>query len=848
MVSLQDLFTLPRKSVASFGEVLPWFGMVSLGTVLCTDGSLLAGYSFQGFDIEGVEDDQINKRVDLLETAMRQLSDRVTMYSFLEKRNHTEYPAATFSNAVARAIDDAWGRQITAVPHARFHHTIYLSFRYPNRTEAFFEQLRVELEQHDSAMKAFGSVLRQRFTERSAVAGLRGQLAEMIEEFENVTSAFANIVVSSLGFQRLEGENLLGDLYGRANLGSERGPIAVPDRPAYLNSLLPSDDLVRQGDMLEFRGPAKSTYCAALSITGMPSFAMSSQVDRLLSLPCEYVVVQSFQFLDRTMAQASIQDAEQFYRTEVKSAMVRVFERVTGTESEKINTGNLALAQDAQDALVEITAGDTSFGYYNMTVLALGDSGREVSACVDAVSSALRASGFGVTRERQGLMSAFLGSLPGNSRTLLRRYLVSGSNVADLAPIRSATCGTPSHELFSKILGRTVPAHIRFMTSYGVPYDFNTHSSDLGHTVVVGGAGSGKSTAMTLLLSMFQKYYPCKTYIFDKDHSIALATTLLGGKNLDLASPGGAGVKCNPVKRMLGDGDTLALVRWLNVLMTSEGASLSPEDQEVLSEQVEQLKSLGEPSWRLSTLYSLLHGSNRRLALKLAPYVDRSSGEGSYAKGAFSEFFDNEEDDLSFATITCMETGKLLQSPEIAAPFMDYAFYCIEKGLDGRTPTFIYVEECWYMLSNETFEAKMDDWLRTFRKKRAFVVFATQSPEELARLKSWAAFVSNVPTRIFLPSINDSVSALTPIYQSLFNLNSAQLDLLSQAVPKRDYLITKPGGETKLVSAHMPEVLIAINEGTTRPDIRKAALDAAKEYEGHDWQVEFIREVLHVDI
>jgi hypothetical protein len=67
-------------------------------------------------------------------------------------------------------------------------------------------------------------------------------------------------------------------------------------------------------------------------------------------------------------------------------------------------------------------------------------------------------------------------------------------------------------------------------------------------------------------------------------------------------------------------------------------------------------------------------------------------------------------------------------------------------------------------------------------------------------------------------------------------------------VPKRDYLITKPGGETKLVNATVPQLLIAINEGTTRPDIRRAALDAAREYEGQEWQIPFIREVLHVEI
>ena len=46
---------------------------------------------------------------------------------------------------------------------------------------------------------------------------------------------------------------------------------------------------------------------------------------------------------------------------------------------------------DAQDALVELTTGDVAYGYYNMTILALGTNQREVNRCADIFSSTLRA-------------------------------------------------------------------------------------------------------------------------------------------------------------------------------------------------------------------------------------------------------------------------------------------------------------------------------------------------------------------------------------------------------------------------------------------------------------------------
>jgi type IV secretory pathway VirB4 component len=372
MVDLQSLFTKPRRSAASYGEVLPWFGMVSRDIVLCHDGSLLAAFTYEGADIEGVLDEDINRRIDLLQTAMRQLSDRITLWSVQERRFSTSYPQTTYPTPIGQLIDDEWGAKCTEVPNAKLTHRVYLGYSFPTKTEAFFEQIRIEMEQSENAFKAIATVLRRRFSSKSAIASISGQLGEMVEDFEGILGSFANIVVTSLGFQRLSGEDLLGDLYGRANLASPPGPISVPDRPVYLNTLLPADDMVRQGDMLEFKGPASTVYCAALSTTSMPPVAYSVHIDQLMALPCEYILVQTFKFIDRYLAESAIQGAEQFYRTEVKSASVRMFERITGIESEKINTGNLALAQDAQEALVELTAGELNYGYFNMTILASG--------------------------------------------------------------------------------------------------------------------------------------------------------------------------------------------------------------------------------------------------------------------------------------------------------------------------------------------------------------------------------------------------------------------------------------------------------------------------------------------
>lgn len=847
MVNLEDLFTKPRKSVASYGEVLPWFGMVAPGLILCHDGSVIAGFEYEGEDIEGVPDGEINQRIEFLQNAMRQLTDRITIWFVQERRNDAQYDYVDYPNPMAGYIDWLWGQSITEVPNARIRHTLYIGFSYPNKAEAFFEEVRAEMDAASNGLSAMVSIVRKRLSETTAIGGVRGRLAEMVDEFEQTMADFSSIVTTSLGFRRMYGEDLLGDLYSRANLASPKGPIRLPRELSYLNTIMPADDVVRQSDLLQFRGPAKATYAAALSTTALPKAASSIHMDQIMASPCEYIMVQTFKFIDRTTTEKIVQKAEEFYRNEVKSVLVRLFEQITKIESDKVNTGNLVLAEDAQDALVDVTANELVFGYYNMTFLALGDTAKDASRSAEIIATRMRTSGYSVTRERQGLFSAFLGTLPGNSSVQLRKYLVSVANVADLAPIRTISTGTPTHELFSRVLARTVPAHMRFMTGYGVPVDVNLHADDLGHTIIIGGSGSGKTSLAQLIVAQFQKYYPCNTYIFDKDRSMALSTVLMGGVHIDMSNPKGSGVNINPVKRMLRDGEVRALTNWVAVLIGSQGEAIPPEDMEQLSAAIQKLSTMSEFQWRLGTLYSILQGQDKKMARKLAAFVDRSEeGDGDFGKGLYADYFDNDEDDFDLGSMVCMETGKIIQSEAICGPFMDYAFYCIERSLDGHTPTLIYVEEAWHALANPAFEERINDWLRTFRKKQAFVIFASQSPIEFQALKAWPAFISNVPTYIFLRSIKDSVEQLAPILHQLFNLNDAQLELLKTAIPRKDYLIIKPD-LTRLVNATMPRVMSAINDATSRDGM----LERAKEYAaagGEGWEFKFLQEVLHVAV
>ncbi|WP_255440315.1 VirB4 family type IV secretion system protein [Caenimonas sedimenti] len=741
-------------------------------------------------------------------------------------------------------IDKQWAKVCEERKNATLRQTLYISYNFPNQSEAFFESVRNAFAENDgNVFKALGGLARRRFSERGEIARIRGQLADIAQEFEKVLTAFTGVVQTSMGFQRLHDGDFLGELYARANLASIRGPVHPPKHLAYLNTMLAADTLVRQHDKFMVRGPSKTCHFAALSMKGTPPEGHSHHIDRLMGLNCEYVLVQCYRVLDQQPAANAIQEHEMFYRSEVKSVVTRVAERLFDMTSEKVNTGNLHLAEDAQQALAELTAGDVSYGYYNMTLLALGDTPRQAEDAVDMLGASLRSSGYTVIREVHGLLSAFQTTMPGGANRTLRWKLASTANLADLAPIRTVSRGEPNHPLFSKFLGHEVPAWCRFPTPYGVMYDFNVHEGDLGHTAIIGGSGAGKTSLMLSLIAMFGKYRPAQTFIFDMGYSLMMGTVLLGGKHIDMKQA----PKLNPVLVMLRNGDDERLRQWVEVLIGADGHNVSGQESTMINTAIQQLRRSGQSNWKLSGLYALLVGQDQHLASKLTAYVDQSDPESGYgAVGSRAKYFDNDEDHFTLTHLVGVECGSLLIDPKVASPLMDYAFYVIERSLDGSTPTMIYVEEAWYMLSNPAFASKMEEWLRTFRKKLAFVVFATQNLEEIAKLPTLGSFVTNIATQIFLPSVKQSAYQQAKLFNEVWGTTDAQIELLANAIPKQDYLLIRPS-VTRLVNMPMPPVILAINEATAQDAKRQKLLEYAAEG-GPGWELRFLQEVLHVQI
>jgi type IV secretion system protein VirB4 len=205
-----------------------------------------------------------------------------------------------------------------------------------------------------------------------------------------------------------------------------------------------------------------------------------------------------------------------------------------------------------------------------------------------------------------------------------------------------------------------------------------------------------------------------------------------------------------------------------------------------------------EPEWRrLGTLAGILR---RPLAQQLQRWVDG---------GPDAWLFDHVADGLTLARFQSIDFAGLEQSPDLLEPLLFYLLHRADAALTApskgasvaETLTVLVVDEAWRFLTNPIIRAYVTDALKTWRKKNACVLLATQSSEDLARSEMLRVAVESCPTTCFLanPSLDRAV------YQDLFHLNDTEAEHIANLVPRRQLLLKRAAYSTVLNLVVDPE-------------------------------------------
>ncbi len=829
MLNVGKLVKNYEDSARSFAELVPWLGQIAPDVVICKDGSFLACFEYEGIDSEGVEQHVIDRASSLTEHALRTFDERFTVWWTLERKQTVRYPEGNYENEIAGMVDHVWKHQFSESGQYVNRHFLSVLYTPPGGIEGFFEKIAYFTKTEQMGLgKAIAETVRSSLFRRAAFHYESRQLSTFLDEFSERLAAFEQIV-SDLSMQRLRDDSLLGFLYRRATPTTSAEEIKRPNVPFYLDSYLNGSTLVGRGDTLFFQGE-RDTHVAAVSIKDWPNSTYPGLLDDLMAVKGELVISQVLRLASTDASRKFIQDIERHNRNMAKSLKTYLVESLTKEESRQVDVGRIAMAGDANDALTEMSTVSRIYGHYNLTVLTYGSTAIEADDLAKSVHRLLSQKRFVAIRENMHLLSCFAGAMPGQAGALVRWHFVSTANLCDLAPLRSLGIGNPINRHFTEQYSTSqfpIPSLTAFPTEYSTPYYFNFHQADLAHTLVVGPSRTGKSTFNNFLIAQLQKYAPCHTFIFDKDYSCRIPTILQGGTHVDLAGDKSEAIPLNPLLLLENKNNWAWLASWLEILLGARGYQVSSGDSRELWLAISRLAEMPRSMWRLVTLGSMIPSH-------LHEHLEQWIGEGQKA-----HFFDNDADSFDLGSFTCVEMGKLFQDSAVAKAFIEYAFYRISLKLDGR-PALIYLEEAWFLLEEETFAAKVNDWLRTLAKKNAWVLLATQSLDEISQSKIFATIIDNIPNRIYLP--NSNAFAHYDMYTQKFGLNETQVGRIQSAVPKYNYYIVTPILSRMVCVSLPPEVLAVVRSDSKAQRVFDRHIASGAD----DWKFNYLEEMVNV--
>ncbi|MBL1255952.1 conjugal transfer protein TrbE [Methylocystis sp. Sn-Cys] len=794
-----------RKKPQSLADFLPWAALVAPGVVLNKDGSLQRTARFRGPDLESATQAELVGVTARLNNALRRLGSGWAIFFEAQRNTAQDYPASAFPDPVSALVDEERRAQFEE-EGAHFESGYFLTLLY--------------LPPEDEAAGAESWL----YEARSPEGGLSAVLSGFIDRTDLLLQLIEGFAPEAEWLS--DGETLT---YLHSCVSTKRHKVGVPETPMHLDAILVDEALT--GGLEPRLGRA---HLRILTVMGFPSATHPGILDELNRLAFPYRWSTRAITLDKIDATKIVTRIRRQWFAKRKSILAILKEVMTNESSVLLDTDAHNKALDADAALQDLGSDLIGEAYVTATLTVWDEDPRLADEKLRLAEKVIQGRDFTSMIETVNAIEAWLGSLPGHVYANVRQPPISTINLAHIIPLSAVWAG-PSTDAHLD-----APPLFFGRTEGSTPFRFSLHVGDVGHTLVIGPTGAGKSVLLGLMALQFRRYARSRTFVFDFGGSARAATLAMGGSWHDLGGALSAdnvdSVALQPLAAVDDPAERSWAANWIGSILARENVAVTPEVKEHLWSALSSLASAPIEERTLTGLSVLLQSNPLKRALK--PFC---------LGGPHGRLLDSDTEFLGSGDVQCFETEGLIGFA--AAPaVLSYLFHRIEGRLDGA-PALLVIDEGWLALDDPGFAAQLREWLKTLRKKNASVVFATQSLADIETSPIAPAIVESCPTRIFLPNERAIEPQILSIYRR-FGLNDRRIEIIARATPKRDYYCQSRRGN-RLFELGLGPVALALCAASSKTDqklIAEIFTNAGREgfarawlsARGLDWAAEFL--------
>jgi type IV secretion system protein VirB4 len=760
-----DEITREYREAGALNGLIAIHSTVDDWTFLTKAGHLLQVLRVQGADHECLDHPQLDHIARRFEAALRIFPATFRFYQIMLKRDHAPLPHEepvnpTVREAVRNRIDYLEARSNDLYTLDTFFVIVYEA-RLGQR--GFDDRFRDALRHPRHAAAEL-------LSHAAALHVLEGDLSRAVEA---ITNKVTNLVVQ------------LRDVFGIELLDTQA---AFPLFARLLNYAPFKCDALRlhATEDVDYQLANSALEChrdhlqiddyqvRVLTLKELPAQTFPNMLRSLQELPSNLIAVTEWKREDNFDMRRAINSHRRHHHNS-KSSLANYMplsDQPTRYEEMLVDDSEVAHVADLGQSLRDMEVAGRYFGQFSFTVILYGLDPvrleRSVAECFKIFSTHDAA----LLDERYNMLNAWLAAIPGNDAYNLRRLWLMNTNYADLSFLFTHHTGEP----WNRHLDREYLA--LFETNHGTPYFFNLHAGDIAHSLILGATGSGKSFLLNFLLTHLQKYDPF-TCIFDLGGSYEATTQLFGGTyvRVGIDKPG---FTINPFCLPPTSDNLQFLFSFAKVLVESNGYQLDNAGERDLFEAI---GNLYEAPAEVRRLRSLLGMVRKPVAEQLSKWT---------ADGQFGGLFDNSEDSLTFARFQTFDFEGMDKYPQVLEPLLFYVLHranaAIQDVSDATTSKWFVMDEAWRFFRNPTTRFYIIEALKTWRKRNAAMILATQSGEDLEQSEILPILAESCPTKMFLanPGMDEEW------YARVFKLNTTESETIARLIPKRQFLLKRP--------------------------------------------------------
>ena len=771
----------PREGL---GDLLGWAFLIDEGTVLMKDGALLTGWRLEPRDLASATAAEVTRVSNAIHESLDLLGDSMTLEVNVHRRHTTGYSLSGwrhFPTPALRALESERADQFNRPGiHYATTCTALVTYFPPKEASARWERLVVQGPGRGLDYEHILTRFRTRVAEAQAL----------------LSTAFA--------VQSLSSDDLLRECH--QSLTGLDHPVHTPDA-SYLSHTLASCDL-ECGYCPRLDGQ----YLLICTINGLGSSTSDLAGAFVLGMHEQVRWHMRFVGLSRHGAARRIRRLQTRWFHQRGGLRRLVGSGQDGFEDQDA----LSMQQETGDALEEATSRYSRFGYLSNAFILRDANLERGQERAHALLQVLRDQGFTGSLETFNATDAFIGSLPGHGYANLRRPIVSSRNVAHLFPVSMPWRGDPVCP--NPIFPDHSPALTCVRTRGHDAFYLNLYQGDVGHTLIVGATGAGKSVLVGFMALNFLRYAKSRVHVFDLGYSHHTACLAAGGIHHDLRD-----ACVQPLRWVDREEDRLWALNWIESLYELAGSEPSAQQRLELANALILLRD-SEPDARTLASFRDLLPVNLQYALERYTSPD-----------AFGTLFNGSQDRAESARMEVYESGAVMELGDaVVVPLLLALFRRIERKLDG-TPTLIVVEEAWAALLRSRFAEQIKAWLLTLRKRNAAVVLVAHSPAQIQALPNAALITESCPTKILLPNPEAETPVMAPVYAAM-DLNPREIAQIASAYRKREYYYKSPRGGRlfELDLGPVARTLLMPLAGMT-PDESRKRVEAAVAAHGDDF-------------